>query len=126
MRIKLDELKDIVFLNCKEEIFTGYTTKLVKDIYNNDYEILGTEEKYIYLYETLGTKTYISETLLLETLLIKEISTIDDGTIYEHGYPESRLIPSNHYAERREGLLENVIEDVSDKIREILEGYFKY
>jgi len=126
MRIKLDELKDIVFLNCKEEIFTGYTTKLVKDIYNNDYEILGTEEKYIYLYETLGTKTYISETLLLETLLTKEIAMIDDSTIYEHGYPESRLIPSNHWAKCQEGFLENVIEDISDKIREILEGYFKY
>ena len=126
MRIKLDELKGIVFLNCKEKIFTGYTTKLVKDIYNNDYEILGTEEKYIYLHETLGTEAYISETLLLEILLTKEIGMIDDGTIYEHGYPESRLIPSNHYTECQEGFLDSVTEDISGKIRKILVRWIQY
>jgi hypothetical protein len=46
------------------------------------------------------------------------------GDIYDHGYPEARLIPFNHEKLCQEAIIEEVIEDISEKITEYLVSLF--
>ena len=125
MRIKLDELKNIVFLNCKEKTFTGYTTEFSECEDGHYREVLVKEEKYIHLCE-IDNIAYISERHLLETLLTEEIAIIYDNSIYEYQYMESQLIPSNYNTESQKGFLDSVTEDISGKIRKILVRWIQY
>lgn len=59
---------------------------------------------------------------LLEEYLSDYVQKMRNGEIYEHGYPESRLIPSSHWTDCEEDFIDSVIEEVSEKIRAILES----
>lgn len=73
------------------------------------------EKKYIVL---------VSEESLLHSLLRSYIESIQSGEIYDHGYPERRLIPSDHVEQCQESFLETVIEDITDKVSNIIREYF--
>ena len=123
-RIKLNELSNIIFLNSKEDIITGYTTDKRKDILGIDYELLKEEQKYIYLFSLEKNRFYLLELFLLDRLLLEDIKLIQSGEIYDHGYPESRLILSNHYETCRESFLNTLKEEFCDKIETIISDYF--
>ena len=57
---------------------------------------------------------------LLKELLCDEIESIRSGEIYEHGYPESRLIPQDHYKLCEKSFIENVVYDISEEISSLL------
>ena len=122
--VKLDELNEFVLSKCKEDSFNGFTTVSKTDINNNKYEIKDDEQKYIFLVEILGNRIFASEDYMLECLLKDHINDIKDRSIYEHGYPEARLIPSNHTEECEKCTFEFITEIFNDKIKNILNQYF--
>jgi len=119
-KIKLESLQEIVFLNESHDKFVGYTTNKHKDIFNKPYELAGIEEYYYFVTTIADSYMYVNRTKLFEILPTKEIDMINSNEIYEHGYPESRLIPSNHYTECQDMFIESVQNDISEIINEIL------
>ena len=61
---------------------------------------------------------------LLEEVLSEYIEQVESGSIYEDGYPESELIPTNHKEVSEECFLDYVIQEVSEAVEEILNEYF--
>lgn len=60
---------------------------------------------------------------LLEKLLEKEISLLENKDIYDNGYPESRLIPSNFFENCEDTFIEETKEEICELIEEILREY---
>ena len=77
------------------------------------------------LEKQIGNTTFegASRRDMLEILLQEEISSIESGEFLEHGYPEQRLIPSNHFSSRRDSLVEEAVERISSEIEELLIEY---
>lgn len=124
-RIILDKLNDIVFKNnCDLDIFLGTTVTKHKDIKGVEYELKENEDKYYRLGTFEDSSVFISENRLLHTLLNEYIHEIESGRIYEHGYPESRLIPSNHHESCQEEYKEYILSEISKKTTIILDEYF--
>ena len=125
MKIKLEELKNMMFVNeIKEPSFIGYTTKKHVDVFGTAYETLELETKYLYFAEVFGSRLYVTEAYLLDILLTDYLKPVIDRSIYDHGYPESRLIPSNFYEDCQKDYLDSVISDFTDKISDIISGEF--
>lgn len=122
--VKLDELNEFILSKCKEDSFNGFTTVSKIDINNNTYELKNDEQKYIFLVEILGNRIFASEDYMLECLLKGHISAIENREIYEHGYPEARLIPHNHTQNCEEETFKFITEEFNDKIKNILNQYF--
>lgn len=123
-KIKVDKMVNIMLLEEKEDIIVAFTTNKLVDVFGKEYELVKDEEEYFKMDKIFDRNIYISKTCLLETLLSKEISAIEGNEIYEHGYPESRLIPSNFHEECQSRFLENVKEEFSKEIEEILLAVF--
>lgn len=124
MKIELKTIDNFVFNDTKELQFTGITKSTHKDCDGNTYKLESDSEKYLFFAEILGARMFVSENHLLETLLSEQIQDVKSRDIYNHGYPESRLIPSNHKESCEEGLLETVKEDLCEKIDDVLSQYF--
>lgn len=124
-KIALDELNDIIFRNnCDLNSFMGITVTKHRDINGVAYELKHKEDKYYRLGKFENSLIFVSENRLLRTLLKEYIDEIESGSIYGHGYPESRLIPSTHYEDCQEGTLDNILEEVTEKIKDIIGQYF--
>ena len=124
LNMKVDKLNNFIINDCKENCFLGMTTIKKKDFWGNDYEIKSQEQKYVFMFEFMENRFFASEDFLIESLLEKYIKHIENGDIYEHGYPESRLIPQNHTEECEKSVYEEVVEEFNDKIKDILNQYF--
>lgn len=125
MRVKLEKLNDMVFMSdVKDDSFVGYTTEKHKDINNNVYETLKSETKYLYLTTMFESKLYVTEEYLLETLLTDYLKPLRDNSIYDHGYPEGRLIPSNFTEDCQNNYRDEVISSITDKISDIISDNF--
>ena len=126
-RVVLDELNDFIFRNNSDlQCFMGYTVVANVDIHGNKYELKDGEEKYYLLTKIEGTSVFVSEARLLHTLLREYIKDIESGRIYDHGYPESRLIPANHSESCEESIRDYASSNVSEKVEAILGDYFRY
>ena len=125
-KIQLENLKNIIILENEIEAnsFIGFEVEHKQDFKGNKYEILKSEEIYYSLGIILGNKVYAREDYLLEVLLTNEINAIADKDIYQHGYPESRLIPSDFYETCNESLLEEAKDRMNEQIENILNDYF--
>ncbi len=54
--------------------------------------------------------------------IIEEVTeVVESGEIYEHGYPENRLIPTRHEEECREYTIEYTMELIKEKVIEYFE-----
>ena len=95
-----------------------------KDIHGVEYELKNKEQKYYLIKKFDNMSIFISEEHLLNTLLSDYIDNIKSGSLYDHGYPESRLIPSDHHEKCQEYFIEEIIETISEKINNIVEQYF--
>ena len=124
VNIKLEELNEFILSKCEEDSFNGFTTVRKTDINNNKYELKDDEQKYIFLVEILGNRIFASEDYMLECLLKDHIGAIENLEIYEHGYPEGRLIPHNHTQNCEEETFEFITGEFNDKIKNILNQYF--
>ena len=124
VNIQLDELNEFILSKCKEDSFNGFTTVSKIDINNNTYELKNDEQKYIFLVEILGNRIFASEDCMLECLLKDHINAIENREIYEHGYPEARLIPHNHTQDCEEESFNFITGEFNDKIKNILNQYF--
>lgn len=67
-----------------------------------------------------NTNQYISTDFIWECLLGKYKKAIDN--MYDHGYPEDRLIPSNHYSDCEEAFKDMVKNDILAKVDAYLDG----
>ena len=121
-KIKVDEIKNIMLIEETEDLITVFTTNKLVDDFGKEYELIKDDEEFFKIDKIFNMNIYISKTRLLETLLTKEIKAIEGNEIYEHGYPESRLIPSNFYEECQSSFVENVKEKFSEETEEILLG----
>ena len=67
----------------------------------------------------------MKETIAKITNIINNATeAVEKRDIYQHGYPEARLIPSNWREECEDSFKENVIEDVTEIIADYLDGLF--
>lgn len=124
-KVILEKLDDIIFKNNTDlQSFVGITVTTNKDIHGNIYELEDEEEKYYLLDKVFDNSVFISETKLLQTLLTDYISDIEDHSIYEHGYPEGRLAPTNFYEDCQNATIQSAQEEISGKILDILDEYF--
>ena len=123
-KIKLSKLNDIVIKEIDEDYFIGFSVTKHTDVNGITYELKDMEEKYYFLTKFGENKIFISETHLLYTLLGEYINNIESNDIYAHGYPESRLIPSNHHEECQKYYLEQIQEDITEKVSDIINQYF--
>lgn len=124
MKVELKSIDNFVFNDTKDLQFTGVVKSTHKDCDGNIYKLESNNEKYLFFAEVFGARMFVSETYILEILLAKDIEDIESRSIYEHGYPESRLMPSNHKESCEESLLETVKESINEKIESILYEYF--
>lgn len=125
-RIKLNKLNDIIVSDTYEpNSFIGFDVIKNKDINGVEYELKNNEEKYYFFNKFGSSLIFISESHLLNVLLGEYIDDIESGNIYDHGYPESRLIPSNHHEKCQEYCLEHILGDISDKVKNIISEYFR-
>ena len=122
-KIKLNELKDKMILDITDKTFSGYTTTTHTDINGLKYEKLEHEVKYIYLTDILDSRLYVTQSFLLDIMLEEYIEPIKNKEIYEHGYPEGRLTPSDHCEKCEDSYIEAIINDFKEKIEEILRDY---
>lgn len=60
----------------------------------------------------------------IENILKNATEAIENNEIYEHGYPEARLIPANHIENCQDEFKAFVVEDISEIIEEYLESFF--
>lgn len=58
-------------------------------------------------------------------MLHDAIEDIRSGNIYEHGYPESRLIPSNFYELCEDAFIDKVVCDIAEETSKILRECIK-
>ena len=58
----------------------------------------------------------------IKTLLERATENIENKEIYEHGYPEARLIPSDFYEQCEKMHKEFFIEEISGIVGEYLDG----
>ncbi len=125
-KIKLDKLNDII-VNSLYGInsFIGYTVTKHLDVNQTKYELKDKEKKYCYLTSFDDYNIFVSEDLLLRALLDDYIELAKSGEIYAHGYPESRLIPSNHTETCQSEFLDSINNDILDKVSNIISEYFK-
>lgn len=124
-KVILDKLDDIIVKNnCELKSFIGFDVIKNRDVHGVEYELKNDEQKY-YLIEKIGDiSIFISEDRLLNTLLNDYIDDIESGDIYAHGYPESRLIPSNHHEDCQKYFIDEVEAYITTKVRDIIEQYF--
>lgn len=131
-RVKLNRLNEIVLIDadgfdfCEGGSFIGYTTKIEKDINNNNsFEIMDSEQKYYYVAHALGSSIFISEKRLLDILLSDYIKQIENQDVYSHGYPTNIPLPRNFYEDCRTSFCDHVIDEVTDKITAIIKHSFE-
>lgn len=116
-KIKLEKLEDFISTNKTDgENFVGYTSTIHYDMNGDEYELQDSECVYCYLGSQLGNNIFISRSVLFESLLQKEIDSVENGDIYSHGYPESRLIPENHAEQCQEAFINEITDSISDDI----------
>ena len=60
----------------------------------------------------------------IENILKNATEAIENNEIYEHGYPEARLIPMNHVEICQDAIKELVVNAISEIIEEYLESIF--
>jgi len=86
----------------------------------------GTTAIKIDYYEELKAKAYKYDELIndKESLLILYLKDsfvkIENKEMFEHGYPESRLIPSNFYEDCKNDFAESVADKVYEEVKEII------
>lgn len=124
MKIELKSIDNFIFNDTKELQFTGITKSTHKDCDGNTYKLESDSEKYLFFTEIFGARMFVSESHLLETLLLEQIQDIKSSDIYEHGYTEGRLIPSSHKESCEESLLSTVKDSLCEKIDDVLSQYF--
>lgn len=67
----------------------------------------------------------MEETIAKITNIIKNATeSVESHEIYQHGYPESRLIPSNWKEECEDNFKETVAECVSELVSDYLDSIF--
>lgn len=62
----------------------------------------------------------------IKRLLVSTSEAIANGEIYEHGYPESRLIPPNFYEDCEDGCIGYVNDNISVIVDEYLRGFIRH
>lgn len=62
----------------------------------------------------------------IKRILMSASEAIASGEIYEHGYPESRLIPPNFYEDCEDGCIGYVNDDISVIVDEYLRGFIRH
>lgn len=60
----------------------------------------------------------------IENMLKNATEAVEKRDIYQHGYPEARLIPANWKEECEDGFKESVAECVSEIISDYLDSLF--
>lgn len=123
MKVELKSFENIIMTDFKEPFLIGFTAETFFDFEGNSYRLEKGSERYVYLFEIFGKHMYVLEDYLLDALLSEEIQTLKSGEIYEHGYPESRLIPKNHYEDCNDYFLDNVRDSFNEKIDRVLREY---
>lgn len=118
-KLRLSKFEPMIQAQCSGSIILGYISEIGVDMHGVKYEIMRDSRKYINLPEELDN-WYLSEDLILEMLMASKIRTITDGAIFEHGYPEARLIPSNHYRECVDSFIADVKESLNKDVERIL------
>lgn len=124
MKVELKSIDNFVFNDTKELQFTGVVKSTHIDCDGKEYKLESDSEKYLFLTTIFGRRMFISETCLLETLLSQELEDIEDGSIYNHGYPESRLVPADHKKRCEESLIESIEESLCAKVYDVVSQYF--
>lgn len=67
----------------------------------------------------------MEETIIKITNIIKSATeAVGSNEIYQHGYPEARLIPLNWKEECEDAFKETVVECVSEIVKDYLDSLF--
>lgn len=120
-RVHLDELEDVMLLNdCTDSVVIGYTTELKKDINGDEFEVLDDKDVYYKAVDILGSTMYMSQDKLFNVLVQGAEHDFYSDDIYAHGYPESRLVPSDHAEKSEESFLEMHLEMFREKLHDII------
>lgn len=123
MEVELKSFENTIITDSRAPFFVGFISETYFDFEGNLYKIKKESKKYLYIFEIFGKHMYVLEDYLIDTLLSEEIQTLKSGEIYEHGYPEGRLIPQNHYEDCNDCFLDSVKESFNEKIDRILRDY---
>lgn len=124
-KIQLDQLDDIIIRsNCDLKSFVGFDVIKSKDVNGVEYSLKNNEQKYCLFKKLENMSIFVSEEYLLNVLLNDYIHEIESGSIYEHGYPEGRLVPSNHIEMCRGYFLEGVMSDIQEKVVNIMDEFY--
>lgn len=119
-KIEFEELKNILILSdVKENVFIGYTTYTKRDVEGEKRVFEEDKMKYLRLTDFAGATLYVSEYEFVRVLLTELEMELDSGDYLEHGYPEARLIPSDHGEKSLKATKELYFDEVHELIREV-------
>ena len=129
-KIILKEFCDFLYRYTINEDFVGVKVLDKVDMLGNEYVEPVQECNYVFLGDMTdknedGVNLFIAEHKLIKVLLRKYIKEIEDGSIYEHGYPEGRLIPSSHYEDCNEQYSATIKDEICELVDSVLSEYFK-
>lgn len=117
-RVNLIQLNDIYMTTDLDVlVFMGYTVRKETDIEGEPRSFLKDEEKYYKLTSIHGSNMYVRQGKLTEMLLSEAESKAVSKVICAHGYPESKLIPSDHGEKREDAFIEHYLEEFSKILR---------
>lgn len=122
-KIKVTDFPNNYLSELTENEITLYSVIKKKDINGVEYEILDKEFKYCNVTKVFGKTLYMSKEYLLEVVLAKDLEPLINKEIFEHGYPEGRLVPSNHYESCIEYFTDEIKETFNDMIDNLINDY---
>lgn len=122
-RIELEGgLKDeLLMTGVKEDVFLGYTTELKTDIDGNSHKFKVDEGNYYKVFDVLEGSVFMSQDKLIDILVKLPEMDYLNGDTYAHGYPEARLVPSNHESECEESIVDKYVSSMSKLLRSKIE-----
>jgi hypothetical protein len=122
-KVKVKEFTREYLSEINEPQIALYTVQEHKDIEGVKYTTLKEQRTYCKVCSMFGVFLYVEKRSLLRAVIEKDLEPLIDNSIYEHGYPESRLIPSDHYSNCLTVFTEDLTENIKDMIVDIIHDH---
>lgn len=114
--IKVLKINTTMIFPLKEKVLRVYTVIKKVDHEGTQYEKIKEEAILCRVCDVLESGLYVTRLQLIESFLHEELEDLKSGVVFEHGYPEERLVPRNH----KEECLEIFREDALLSIEKVM------
>lgn len=122
-RIEMEDgLKgEVLMTGVADDVFLGYTTELKTNINGDSHKFQVDEANYYKIFNVLEGSIFMNQEKLVDILVKLPELDYSSGDIYSHGYPEARLVPSNHESDCEEALADKYVSSMGKMLKSRIE-----